>query len=290
VPAATEPPKLPAEEPPFEDRTGPTSLLASYYNAISRREFARAWAYWESPPSPSYEALVRGLFDAASVRLAVCPPIWFEGTAGSTYSEVSALVTSIGADGRRDHFVGCYVARRSSVEGPDATPVWSLHDASVRPTPGNSSDALQLASVCDTTPAVSYDDRSGPVRLLASYYNALDQREYARAWAYWDTEPAPTFEAFVQGFAETASLMLVVQPPTRLEGAAGSVYAAVPALVIATHRDASRHNFVGCFVARRSNVGPPDAEQDWSLFDAALQPAPSNTTDVMMLYQVCVEP
>lgn len=36
------------DAPYYEDRSGPTSLLASYTNAINRGEYSRAWGYWET--------------------------------------------------------------------------------------------------------------------------------------------------------------------------------------------------------------------------------------------------
>ena len=46
------------EPPPYLDnRSDPASLLRSYYNAINRREFARAWSYLgEAKPSASLDA------------------------------------------------------------------------------------------------------------------------------------------------------------------------------------------------------------------------------------------
>jgi hypothetical protein len=123
--------------------------------------------------------------------------------------------------------------------------------------------------------------------LLASYYNAINRQEYARAWEYWETLPDPSFEEFAGGFADTKSVMLVVRPPTRFEGAAGSEYVAIPVLLIATHTDDSRHNFVGCFVARQPNTGGPRNEQEWSLYDAAVRRTPGNTASVTLLEQAC---
>jgi hypothetical protein len=162
-----------------------------------------------------------------------------------------------------------------------------LYEATVRVAPGNSADALLLTEACEPAPETSYDDQTGPVRLLASYYNAIDLGEYSRAWAYWENPPDSSFEEFAEGFAGTASVMLVVHPPTRSEGAAGSVYVAVPALLSATNTDGSQHNFVGCFVARRLNVGRPGVEQEWWLFDATLQCSQENGTDVTVLDGVC---
>jgi hypothetical protein len=146
---------------------------------------------------------------------------------------------------------------------------------------------MLLVRACEPTFEIQYDDHTGPVRLLASYYNAINIGEYSRAWEYWETPPDPSFAEFAAGFADTESVMLVVRPPTRSEGAAGSVYFAIPALMNATHRDGSRHSFVGCFVARRPNVNNAGVEQKWLLFDATVRRTPGNTTDVTVLEEVC---
>jgi hypothetical protein len=287
APQPTASPAPPIDVPYYEERTGPTSLLASYYNAINRQEYSRAWTYWENPPDPSFEDFVQGFSDTASVLLAVRPPTRFEGAAGSTYTSIPALMRAKHTDGGRHNFVGCFVARRSNVGTAGAEQEWSLYEASVHLAPENSTDVMLLAQVCDPVPESPYSDRSGPVPLLASYYNAINLGEYSRAWGYWETPPEPSFEEFAEGFADTESVMLVVQPPTRFEGAAGSTYVGIPALLCASHTDGSQHNFVGCFFARRPNVGGPSIEQEWSLSDATVQPSPGNTTDVRVLDLAC---
>lgn len=287
TPCPTPSPVAPAEWPPYDDRSGPTTLLASYANAINRGEYARAWGYWESPPNPSYEDFVQGFADTAFVRLAVRPPTWFEGAAGSSYAQVATLLSATHADGSQHNFIGCYVSRRSNVQQSGDEPTWSLYDASLQPTPRNASDALLLAEACQSGPLVPYDDRSGAVAMLASYVNAINLREYGRAWAYWETPPEQSLEAFAQGFAETESVLLVVRPPTRFEGAAGSTYVAIPTLLSALHNDGTRHNFTGCYVARRPNLGGPGIEKVWSIYDATVDRAPGNSTDVTLLDGAC---
>lgn len=275
-------------EPAYDDQTGPTSLLASYYNAINRRDYARAWSYWESPPSSSYEAFVQGFADTGHVLLAVHPPTWFEGAAGSTYARVAVLMSATHNDGSRHNFLGCFVARRPNIGGPMGDHDWSLYEATVDPAPGNATDATLLSGACDPEPETDYDYQASPVRLLASYYNAINRGEYARAWSYWETPPDPSFEEFEAGFNDTESILLVVRPPIRFEGAADSAYTDIPVLLSATHTDGSRHNFVGCFVARRPNVEGPEVERVWSLFNAAIESAPGNTADVTLLNRACV--
>lgn len=146
---------------------------------------------------------------------------------------------------------------------------------------------LLLREVCEPAPVNRYDDRTSPVRLLASYYNAINRGEYTRAWEYWEAPPDPSFDEFAAGWAETESVMLVVRPPARAEGAAGSTYVAVPALLSAVQAGGGRRNFMGCFVARRPNVGGPGVERQWSLFEATVQRSPGNATDVTLLDQAC---
>ena len=87
-----------------------------------------------------------------------------------------------------------------------------------------------------------YDDQDDPVSLMASYINAINRREYDRAWNYWENPPNPTFDDFRAGYADTASVLLAVHPPTWYDAAAGSAYAQLPVLLLATHTDASQHN------------------------------------------------
>lgn len=174
-----------------------------------------------------------------------------------------------------------------------------LPEGLVPPTPTPEAPIAVLAS-STVSPTVSpiaeidqsYDDRGDPVRLLASYCNAINRKEYRRAWGYWESPPNPSYEHFVQGYAETASVFLAVSPPTRLEGAAGSLYARVPTLLIATHNDGSQHAFVGCYVARRPNldIEGASANRGWSLYRATVTRTPGNTTDATLLAQACATP
>lgn len=123
-------------------------------------------------------------------------------------------------------------------------------------------------SLPPTGPA--YDNQRSPVELLASYYDAIEHQEYRRAYGYWETPPSD-YDDFVRGYADTASAQLIVEPPTRIEGAAGSLYAAIPTVLVATHHDGSAHTFAGCYFVRGSNVDSQD--RDWRLYRATIGPA-----------------
>ena len=73
------------------------------------------------------------------------------------------------------------------------------------------------------------DDRSNPLRLLASLYDAIAGRDYPRAYGYWEQPPSGMSETqFANGYADTVSVLVAVRPPLRYDGAAGSQYAALP--------------------------------------------------------------
>jgi hypothetical protein len=228
-----------------------------------------------------------GFADTAFVLLAIHPPTWYDGAAGSAYAEVPTLLMATHNDASQHNYVGCYVVRSSNVEG--APPGWWLFDATVSPTPGSSADANLLVGACahpsPGPPEPAYEQFGDPVQLLASYFNAINLKDYARAWDYWENPPNPNFADFQNGYADTDSAFLVVSPPVGYEGAAGSSYAQVPSILLVTHADASQHNFAGCYVASSPNLGP-DAGT-WSLNDAEVQALPSGAVNAHMLAGAC---
>jgi len=126
------------------------------------------------------------------------------------------------------------------------------------------------------------EDRSDPLGTLASYYNAINARDYRRAYRFWDSQPS-SYEQFARGFADTERVRLLVEPSTNLEGAAGSVYAEIPTIVVSTTRSGSERVFAGCYVMRRSNV----QDRGWQIYRGDLSPVPSSTRLSRILSQGC---
>jgi hypothetical protein len=83
------------------------------------------------------------------VLLAVRPPTFIEGAAGSQYASIPTLLVVTHGDDSQHSFVGCYVARRANpgIQGAP-TDGWSLFDATVSVT--GSTDAGQLEQACAT--------------------------------------------------------------------------------------------------------------------------------------------
>lgn len=139
-------------------------------------------------------------------------------------------------------------------------------------------------------PPDAFEDLRSPVSLLASYYNAINLQDYQRAYSYWENPPDP-FDQFAAGFADTASVQVIVQPPTRYSGAAGSLYVETPTVLIADHFDGAQLMYVGCFVTRTSNLQPPDIPEEdvWHLYSADVTEVPTDSSIPALLAEACPE-
>src|SRR6185503_16372951 len=103
----------------------------------------------------------------------------------------------------------------------------------------------------------SLNDGDDPVSALIAYYRAIDARNYRRAFRYWES-PTQSLDQFIRGFSDTGNVRLLVDPSPRIEGAAGSSYANVSTLIITTRTTGPERMFAGCYVMRKSNLGPED--------------------------------
>ena len=126
------------------------------------------------------------------------------------------------------------------------------------------------------------DEPNDPVGTLAAYYDAINARDYRRAFTYWDS-PTTSLERFSGGFVETDRVRLLVEPNVRIDGAAGSAYANVSTIVVATTRGGNERLFAGCYVMRRSNV----QDRGWKIYRAEVSQVPSSTRLSRMLSQAC---
>jgi hypothetical protein len=97
------------------------------------------------------------------------------------------------------------------------------------------------------------DDRSTAVAVIQSFYNAIDRKEYARAWSYYqDGQGVAKFDAFQQGYANTASVTIAFGTVDQ-EGAAGSTYYTVPISLDAVSSGGKHSYFAGCYTLRLAN-------------------------------------
>lgn len=94
------------------------------------------------------------------------------------------------------------------------------------------------------------DNRSDVAVLVRSLYNAINRKEYARAWDYFgDQKPAASYAKFTDGYADTTHVE-VATGAIGEEGAAGSIFYSVPVAIRATGKDGESKTFAGCYTAR----------------------------------------
>jgi hypothetical protein len=113
---------------------------------------------------------------------------------------------------------------------------------------------LLLAALI-TSPVVAQDqpeyldDRSTAEALISSYYNAIDRKEYARAYSYFGQGAAPDYESWKNGYADTESVAVGFGETTG-EGAAGSTYYSVPVTLEVARTGGISARFAGCYTLR----------------------------------------
>jgi|SRR5689334_14841364 len=126
------------------------------------------------------------------------------------------------------------------------------------------------------------EDRSDPLATLSFYYDAINSKDFHRAYGYWESPPS-SYEKFETGFADTDKVRLLVELPLRLEGAAGSAFADIPAIIVATTRSGNERVFAGCYTLRKSNV----RDTGWRIYRANVSQVPSTTRVSRLLAQGC---
>lgn len=97
------------------------------------------------------------------------------------------------------------------------------------------------------------DDRSTPQALVESYYNAINRKEYARAYGYYSEEGRePDFKTFTKGYEKTKSVKVAVRK-TEPDPGAGQIYWSLPMAIEAESEDGKKEVFSGCYTIRLSN-------------------------------------
>lgn len=139
------------QEPEYENLSSPVDLLASYYNAINRQEYRRAYGYWETPPDP-YNEFVRGFAETVNIQLIVQPPTRIGAAAGSRYVEIATVLIADHENGTQHTFAGCFITRKSNLRPPDipSEDVWHLYDANLEEVSSTIAIPTLLVEACET--------------------------------------------------------------------------------------------------------------------------------------------
>lgn len=96
----------------LDDRSDGPSMVRSYYNAIDRQEYARAYAYFgDAPPVATYDAFAKGYADTTKTELRLGPDQPDADMGGVTHS-VGVVLRATKTDGGAEVFSGCYQVRQ----------------------------------------------------------------------------------------------------------------------------------------------------------------------------------
>ena len=95
----------------LDNRSDGAEVIRSFYNAINRDEYARAYSYWEPNTDASqlapFDQFQQGYALTKSVALTI-GNVQTDAGAGQRYASVPARIVATMADGSDQTFVGCY--------------------------------------------------------------------------------------------------------------------------------------------------------------------------------------
>ncbi len=254
----------------LDDRSTPTGLVLSYYNAINRHEYLRAYSYWQDKTQlPSFDQFANGYQDTASVQVSL-GAMGLSVGAGQTYYTVPVLLKSETTGGEQQTYSGCFTMHLG-LPSAQATPPYQglgFQTAYVQQAVSGANDSDLLAHACDATnqqhgteqlqqnpltnaddiSASNYlDDRSDAVLVLRSLFNAVNRHEYLRAYSYWqDKTQLPSFDQFQKGYENTASVELTTGTVASDAGA-GQIYYSVPTVLKSETAAGEQQTFSGCY-------------------------------------------
>jgi hypothetical protein len=255
-----------------DDRSSAVSVLASYVNALNRKEYARAYSYWEENGEVEPFADFQAGFAETEVVTLETGALGGEGAAGNLFYTVPVTLRATLSDGNTQTFVGCYTLHVSQ-PAVQATPPFrplGIRSGTLTEAEAGADTAALMAAACppavpltpeatppagDVSAAFYLDDRSDPVALLRSLFNAINRHEYLRAFSYWkEGSDVGTFEDFEAGYAETATVELETGEPVSDAGA-GQFNYLVPVTLHVETTTGEQQVFVGCYALHISNPG-----------------------------------
>ena len=104
-------PALAQDEPDYlDDRSTPEAVISSYYNAINRAEYARAYSYFGVEDAPAYDSWEFGYSDTSHVEVSFGQSAQ-EGAAGSIYWTLPVKLDVTWTEEQHSYYAGCYTLR-----------------------------------------------------------------------------------------------------------------------------------------------------------------------------------
>ena len=132
-----------AQDSYLDDRSTPSAVIESLYNAINARQYLRAYNYFAPDAVADYDNFKAGYQNTDSVTLRLGEPL-AEGTAGTTYTHIPTVIRATESDGTEQVYTGCYLVAALSPSAQDTPPFVPIRIADGTLTP--TADAFETAS------------------------------------------------------------------------------------------------------------------------------------------------
>ncbi len=234
--------------PVYDHPTTPERLIGSYVNALNRGDYDRAKSYWEPAaiPSPMAERSQKGRSVIAIVR----PPIIIHGAAGHLYSAVPTLWLEK-ENGTRTAWYVCFTTHRINQPGN----YWRIQSAEVTRAP-NAGGWLFLKACPEVIEDVGhlskYNNATTPERLIASFFDAINRKDYLRAYSYLERPPF-SFDQFWRRYHNVKRIDPLERVPVWVKVTSRGRYAKVHFLELVTYKSGRHRTYESCYTLHRSN-------------------------------------
>jgi len=252
----------------IDNRSGPVEVLQSFYNALNRQEYTRAYSYWNTYSAPTFSQFKEDYKDVAAIQFVV-GEVGEEAAAGSIYNNAAVVIVAQTTDGTIQTFTGCYqlhMSRPGNYSDPPVPPL-AIEKAVIHQVTDATALDVLLAQACDgsgipqgrplspeptpgpndTAHSFYIDNRSGPVEVLQSFCNAINSYEHARAYGYWEDSAAgrPAYYQFTADYANVATVELITGEDSSSGDA--ELFYRVPAALVFRFVDDTVQTLVGCY-------------------------------------------
>jgi hypothetical protein len=283
--------------------------MQSFANALNLHQYVRAYYYW-TPGAPQLQPFAQfqaGYANTQSTQLTL-GTITASGAAGHLYFNTPVGLVVQTTSGTQT-FIGCYILDlvQPAIQGAPPFQPLSIDQAHVQSVANGSNLTPLLAQACqnfpglplqvtpspnpnDIAPARYLDDRTDAVQELRSLFNAVNRKEYVRAYSYWEAnaQGLPPFTQFQQGYANTASVQVSFGTVTGDAGA-GQFYYKVPATLLATTTANVTQTFIACYTLHLSS---PDAQgappfRPLGIRSATVKLVANNADTASLMAQAC---
>jgi len=104
-----------------DDRSTSEALIESFYNAINRGEFSRAFSYYSDGNQPDFGTWIGGYENTKAIKLVTGPAEGDPG-AGVLYWHQPVAIEAETYDGKKEVFGGCYEISMAAPLNQEAPP------------------------------------------------------------------------------------------------------------------------------------------------------------------------